>query len=147
MAWRKATEDDLKRSISETEVEAYREAANDSGDDRITELLTRTTRLVRGYLRANRRIRLPSDELLIPDTLIAPAMDYAAFDVVAVVPVDNMEDRRSRRRDAIRVFEQVASDQFYVESAEPADESASGAGCTVVTQSHRRVTPESLEGL
>ena len=147
MAWRKATEDDLKRSISETEVEAYREAANDSGDDRIGELLTRTTRLVRGYLRANRRIKLPQDELLLPDTLIAPAMDYAAFDVVAVVPVDNMEDRRSRRRDAIRVFEQVAGDQFYVESAEPADESASGAGCTVVRQSRRRVTPESLEGL
>lgn len=147
MAWRKATAEDLRRSISETEVEAYGNAANDGGDDRVEALLVRTTRLVRGYLRANRRIRLPKDELLLPDTLIAPAMDYAAFDVVAVVPVDNMEDRRTRRRDAIRVFEQAASDQFYVESYEPEDESASGGGCTLVTHSPRRVTAASLNGL
>ncbi len=147
MAWRKATEEDLMRSISETEVEAYRRAANDGGDDRIGALLVRTARLVRGYLRANRRIRLPKDELLIPDTLIAPAMDYAAFDVVAVVPVNNKEDRRARRRDAIRVFEQAASDQFYVESCEPEDESASGGGCTLARSSRRRVTAESLNGL
>ena len=58
-----------------------------------------------------------------------------------------MDDRRARRKDAIRIFEQVASDTFFVESYEPEDESNSGSGCTLVTSSHRRVTAESLMGL
>lgn len=145
--WREATESDLQKSISATEVAAYRDVATEDDGDPVALLLARTTRLVRGYIRANRRIRLPDAELLIPDTLIAPAMDYAAFDVVARVPVDNMEDRRARRRDAIRVFEQVATDQFFVESYEPEDESAGGGGCTLVSSTPRRVTARSLNGL
>ena len=146
--WRKATESDLQKSISATEIEGYRAAATESGGDPIEDLLVRTTRLVRGYLRANRNIKLPNDPLLIPDTLIAPAMDYAAFDVVARVPVDNMDDRRARRKDAIRVFEQVAADQFYVESyGPPENESNSGCGCTLVSSTPRRVTSRSLNGL
>ena len=146
--WRVATEDDLKKSISDTEVEAYRVAAiGDGGQDPVADLLLRTTRLVRGYMRANRRIRLPQDETLLPDTLIAPAMDYAAFDVVGRVPVDNTEDRRTRRQQAIAVFQAVAADRFYVEQFEPQDDAASGAAATLACKSARRVTARSLEGL
>ena len=145
--WRAATEDDLKKSISDTEVEAYRAAAVEGSTDPVADLILRTVRLVRGYMRANRRIRLSADEALIPDTLIAPAMDYAAFDVVSRVPVDNTEDRRIRRQQAIAVFQAVAADHFYVESFEPEDEAASGSAARLVSHAPRRVTPEAVNGL
>lgn len=147
MSWRYATEDDLKKSVSATEVEAYRAVATGGGDDPVVDLIRRTTRLVRGYMRANRRIKLPEDEYLLPDTLIAPAMDYACYDVVARVPVDNTEDRRERRRQAIEVFRAVAADTFFVESYEPEDEAAGGGACQLVTYTPRRVTAQSLNGL
>ena len=145
--WKVATEDDLRKSISETEIEAYRAAAIDSGIDPVSDLLMRTARLVRGYLRANRRIRLPQDELLIPDTLIAPAMDYAAFDVVSRVPVDNTEDRRVKRQQAIAVFQAVAADRFFVESFEPEDDASGGTAARLVSSCPRKVTPYTVDGL
>lgn len=146
--WRTPTERDLAASISADEIAAYREAAADETQhgDPIAALLARGVSTVRGYLRANTAIVMgPADT--IPESLVAPCMDYLAFDVVKRVPRANTEDRRSARKEATRLFEQARSGDFSVESyAQPEAQSAAPAS-QLAASSRRRVTAQSLDGL
>lgn len=146
--WRTPTEADLSASISASEIEAYREAAadEDAHGDPISALLSRGVALVRGYLRANTAIVMgPADT--IPESLVAPCMDYIAFDVVKRVPRANTDDRRGARKDATRIFEQARSGEFYVEGyAQPESQGAAPAS-QLAASSRRRVTSQSMDGL
>lgn len=95
MAWRAPTSADLMLSISETELEAYSAAATQSGET-AEGLLKRGADMVRGYLRANGSVRLgPAGTL--PESLIAPLMDYLCVDVIKRLPVGVSDDRRTAR--------------------------------------------------
>lgn len=146
--WRAPAEKDLAVSISADEIEAYREAAADeeAHGDPIAALLTRGADFVRGYIRANTAVVMgPAGTL--PESLIAPCMDYLAVDVVKRVPRANTEDRRRARSDAIRLFEQVRSGGYAVESyAQPENQGAAPAS-ELAASSTRRVTSSSMDGL
>lgn len=145
--WRTPAEADLAASISAAEIEAYREAAADEAHgDPIAALLTRGVALVRGYLRANTAIVMGPAET-IPESLVAPCMDYIAFDVVKRLPRGNTDDRRAARKDATRIFEQARSGDFFVESyAQPEAQGAAPAS-QLAASSRRRVTSQSMDGL
>ena len=146
--WRAPTDKDLSASISDTEIEAYREAAHDEDahGDPITALLVRGVNFVRGFMRANTGIAMgPAGTL--PESLIAPCMDYIAFDVVKRVPRSNTEDRRAARREAVALFKLVRSGDFDVESYNAQETQGAGVSVEVAVSSRRRVTAASLEGL
>ena len=146
--WREPTERDLSASISAAEIEAYRSAAadEDAHGDPITALLERGVNFVRGYLRANSAIAMgPAGTL--PESLIAPCMDYVAFDVVKRVPRANTEDRRTSRQDAVRLFERVQQGTYDVESYQRPETQGNAPASQLAVSSRRRVSSESMDGL
>ena len=108
MAWRKPTIDDLSATLSQRELDAFRQSAGFSGADPAEDLVRRTAEMVRSYCRANTSCRLSPVEGEIPEALISPAMDYAAYDVLKRLPVPVNEDRRRARDAAVALFERVA---------------------------------------
>ena len=119
MAWITPTRDDLTATVSAAETTAFGESSDFT--DAVDAILARTVSLVRGFVRAG-RVRLAADAGSIPASLLAPAMDYAASDLLKRFNVPMNEDRRKARADALALFEKVAARQLAVE---PADESAS----------------------
>lgn len=152
MAWRKPTTDDLITTLSSTEVAAYRRLASqdDSGDGHvlISRLLESTAELVRSYCRSHGNIRLSPEPGTIPESLMAPAMDYAAFDLLKRMPLAIAEARTKARDDALRVLRDVADGRHTPESHGAPPDAASGkVSIEIARQSRRRVTAEKLEGL
>ena len=145
--WRAPAEKDLASSISASEIESYRTAAADEEQgDPITNLLTRTVDHVRGYLRGNAKIKMGPKGTL-PESLIAPAMDFAAYDVVKRVPRGNTQDRRDARRDATSLFGRVQAGTFDIESYGAEEPQGSGQSAELASSSVRRVTSKSMDGL
>lgn len=117
MAWRTLTEQDLAATLSQDEIGKYRRSHPD-GADPVSDLLSRTAELVRAYCRANRSVRVPASAGLVPESLVSPAMDYAAFDVLKRLPLKVGEDRRKARDDAVALLEAVAAGRVTPESAD-----------------------------
>lgn len=145
--WRAPTEADLSGSISASEIEAYRTAAaDDEQGDPITNLLLRGVDTVRGYLRANSKLQMGPKGTL-PESLIAPCMDYVAFDVVKRVPRGNTEDRRTARRDAVALFARVQAGTYDVESYGSEEPQGNAVSSELASSSRRRVTSLTMDGL
>lgn len=120
MEWVRPTADDLTATLSAEEVEAFGASADFA--DVAGAVVRRTVALVRGYVLAG-GVTLPADQGLLPPALLAPAMDYAAYDLLKRLPVAVGEARRRAREDAAAVFSQVASGRM---SVEPHGDSAGG---------------------
>jgi len=147
MGWRIADETDLAATLSQGEVEAFRQDGAVDGSDPVSRLLTRTTAFVRGFIARNGNVKLGTSGTL-PESLISPAMDYAASDVLKRIGVSLNDDRRKAREDALKLFHDVATGAYTPES-DGAEESATtgGPAIEVVTEVRPRVTAAKLEGL
>ena len=123
MAWIKPTKDDLTATLSQRETDAFSRSAG-FATDVVDIILVRTADLVRGYVRAS-GAKVPATSGTIPPSLLAPAMDYAAYDLLKRLSYPINEDRRKARTDAIDLFENVAERKIAVEpDDDAADESA-----------------------
>lgn len=145
--WRAVDESDLAATTAQSEVEAFRADGALDGSDPVARLLTRTVAFVRGYIARNGNVAMgPSGTL--PESLISPAMDYAASDVLKRIGVPLNEDRRKAREDALRLFRDVASGAFTPESyGASGSASTGGPAIEVVAETRPRVTAPKLEGL
>ena len=116
MAWRAPTTADLAATLSQAEVEAFDQSVPSGGAvTPSADLVARTASFVRGFVRRNHRVRLgPAGTL--PEGLISPAMDYAAFDVLKRLPVEVGAARVKAREEALLLFEDVASNKVTPES-------------------------------
>lgn len=112
MSWIMPTRDDLTATVSAEEVDAFGDSADFA--DAVSGILSRTTNLVRGYVRAG-GAKVPAEPGTIPPSLLAPAMDYAAFDLLKRFNIPVSEDRRKARADAVALFEKVAERKISVE--------------------------------
>ena len=121
MGWIRPTRDDLLATLSEMETAAF--AGSSEMADAVEAILSRTAALVRGYVRAG-GVRCPADAALIPPSLLAPAMDYAAFDLLKRFDVPVNEARSIARKDAITLFVRVGEGKMAVA---PDDETAADA--------------------
>ena len=128
MAWIKPTKDDLTATVSADEVEAFGQSADFA--DAVEGILSRTSDLVRGYVRAG-GTKVPAEAGTIPPSLLAPAMDYAAYDLLKRFKVATTEERRKARADALAHFEKVAERKISVEPADEAETAASAASSPV----------------
>ena len=129
MAWRTLKKADLAATLSQKEIDAYQQSAAPSGGraDPVADLLGRTAEMVRGYCRANRSLRVSPVPGTIPESLVSPAMDYAAFDVLKRMPTPISEPRQKARDAAVALFERVADGDFTPEDAEDAGETPASA--------------------
>jgi hypothetical protein len=115
MAWRAPTTADLIATLSKAEVDAFDQSVPASASAPSEDLVARTASFVRGFIRRNHHVRLgPAGTL--PEGLISPAMDYAAFDVLKRLPVEVGAARVKAREEALLLFEDVASDKVTPES-------------------------------
>jgi hypothetical protein len=146
MSWRAPTESDLSGSISAAEIAAYRAAAVDSSQgDPVTAQLASVLDLVRGYCRAGSVAMGPAGT--IPETLIRPAMDYLAVDVVKRLPRGVSEDRRRARESALAIFRDVAGGKMRVEDYGASATASSGASAEVASSRPITTSPNQLGGL
>ena len=120
MAWRAPTTADLIATLSKAEVDAFDQSVPTPGQGQSamspsSDLVARTAAFVRGFIRRNHRVRLgPAGT--IPEGLISPAMDYAAFDVLKRLPVEVGAARVKARDEALLLFEDIAANKVTHES-------------------------------
>jgi len=124
--WREVDETDLAATISQREIDAFREDGPLDGSDPVARLLASTADTVRGYIGCNGAVRMgPAGT--IPRGLIIPAMDYAAAKVLNRIRVPLDDDRRTALERAENLFEKIAAGDItpesYTEDGETDDDS------------------------
>lgn len=114
--WRTVDETDLAATLSQGEIDAFRQDGPTDGSDRVARLLERTVAAVRGWISCNGAVRMCPAPGTIPQSLVSPAMDYAAFDVLKSIDVPVNDDRRRARERAEQLFEKIATGEMSCES-------------------------------
>jgi len=146
--WREVDESDLAATISQREIDAFRKDGPLDGSDPVARLLKRTTAMVRGYIATNGKVARMGPSGTLPESLVSPAMDYAAADILKRKGVPLNEDRRKARERAEDLFERVARGEYTPESDGADDASATdGPAIEVVCTVRDRVSAAKLEGL
>ena len=146
--WSTVDENDLAATLSQGEIDAFRQDASLDGSDPVARLLSRTVAMVRGYIATNGKVRRMGPSGTLPESLISPAMDYAAADVLKRMNIPLNEDRRKARERAEELFKEVAAGRFTPESDGADDaESTDGPAIEVVATVRDRVSAAKLEGL
>jgi len=127
MTWRPPTLDDLRASLSDKELTLYSNAATqDVTLDPVDVILRRVAVFVRGYIQsAPRAVRLPADPAALPETIIAPAMDYAAIDVLKKLPLSITDPRMKAREEAVALFKSIARGDYTIKAEDDAPDSTS----------------------
>ena len=135
MAWRIPTESDLTATLSAREIEAFKRSSDFGGDDPVTTLITRTAEYIRGFLRTG-GINMDPTPATIPEGLISPAMDYAAYDVLKRMPLEIGRDRADARRAAKDLFDAIASRKYQPEGFGDDEDAGGGVAPRFVVPLH-----------
>ena len=113
--WRTVDEPDLAATLSQGEIDAFRQDGPTDGSDPVARLLQSTVDAVRGYISCNGAVRMgPSGT--IPRGLVIPAMDYAMGKVLNRIGVPLTEDRRKALEAATALFEKISQGAITPES-------------------------------
>ena len=113
--WRTVDEPDLAATLSQGEIDAFRQDGPTDGSDPVARLLQSTIDAVRGYISCNGAVRMgPSGT--IPRGLVIPAMDYAMGKVLNRIGVPLTEDRRKALEAATALFEKISQGAITPES-------------------------------
>lgn len=151
MSWRLPTETDILRKISGDELDAIRDAALAAGQaDPVAESLATAVNVVRGYIRANPRNSMGAAGML-PEALIEPAIDWMAvplFSRVAGMQIDPESARVTARRQAIKLFEDVAAGKFAVEAPDDViEDGMHHVGTPAITKPQTNFSRPNQEGI
>lgn len=111
--WKQPTIEDLKASLSDIETQVFGQEAFD--EQPLIDQLANSVSHVRGFVRSGRKCRMPDDQTLLPDFLIAPAIDYAAFNLLKRLRLVVNESRTKAYDRACSLFEKVGSGQIVPE--------------------------------
>ena len=111
--WKQPTIEDLKASLSDIETQVFGQEHFD--EQPLLDQLANSVAHVRGFVRSGRKCRMPDDQTLLPDFLIAPAIDYAAFNLLKRLRLVVNESRTKAYERACSLFEKVGSGQIVPE--------------------------------
>ena len=114
--WRAVTEADLAATISQGEIDAYRRDGSLDGSDPVALLLERTVATIRGLIGCNGAVRMGPLPGSLPVSLISPAMDYAAYDLLKRIDVVPNAARTDSRKRAEALFEKISTGALGCES-------------------------------
>lgn len=107
--WREATTDDLHAALSEDEASIFAASKDYFGDTHVEKEISNAVATVRGYIRSGRKCRMSGDETLLPDFLIVPTMDFAAFNLLKRQNIRVNESRTLAYNRANQLFDKLAS--------------------------------------
>lgn len=144
MSWRAITESDLETVLSAPEIAGIRDAALRAADpdatppttaqvDPIAPTITMVQDLVRGYIAASGRYILGA--VGIPEKLIGPACDIAAYRIYSRVGTDPGPQRLKQHDDAIALLQSVAEGKYGLE--EPTTESTEDTAGPLPSMHHK----------
>ena len=140
--WRTIGESDLAATLSQGEIDAFRQDGPLDGTDPVARLLRSTTDAVRGYIACNGSVRMgPAGT--VPAGLVIPAMDYAMAKVLNRISVPLTEDRRNALKRAEEIFDKIANGEIAVESYAP-DGEVDDSTLPVSSPAAAPATPERL---
>ena len=146
--WRKVLEADLTASLALNEIDAFRTSA-DFEHDPVESQIRQVCGYVRGCIRpGGAKVRMAREEDWLPESLISPAMDYAAFKLLKRRNVKVNADRETAYNDAMTYFRDVAAGKVNPESYGSATtDTTGGPAVEIVTSSRPRTDASRLEGL
>ena len=114
--WRKVLEADLVSSLSLKEVDAFRKSAEFEHDP-VDHLIRGTCAYVRGCIRTGgAKVRMAREEDWLPESLIAPAMDYLRFNILTRMDKTVNESRTESYKGALSLFDKLRKGEFVPES-------------------------------
>lgn len=113
-SWRTVTESDLAATLSQKEIDVYRQSSAPDGSDPVRRLIGSTVDYVRGCVAAGGPVRMGPPGT-IPRGLVIPAMDYAMGKVLVRLNISLNEDRREALRRAVELFAQIAEGKVKAE--------------------------------
>lgn len=122
MAWRKPVLDDLVAIMSAKEVEVYQRSASFGGADPAESIISGAAGVLRGHLRrgGGRMSPAPGE---IPEELMLPCMEYAAYILLKRINASVGKDRADAHAAARELFERIAERKY---TPEPYEGAASG---------------------
>lgn len=132
-AWRKVTETDLTSALSAAEVGAFKQSAGRGQP--VAQQIEATVAYVRGCIRSGGRCRPDPDESTLPESLVAPAMDWLRYRYISRIDLKINEARTKLYEDARRLFEEIARGEYVPESAVEDDYGDSGRALSPVAAS------------
>lgn len=132
-AWRKVTETDLTSALSAAEVGAFKQSAGRGQP--VSQQIAETVAFVRGCIRSGGRCKADPDETTLPESLVAPAMDWLRFRFLTRMNIAVNEPRTKLYEDARRLFEEIARGEYVPESAVEDDYGDSGRALSPVAAS------------
>lgn len=121
-AWRKVTEADLTSALSAAEVGAFKQSAGRGQP--VAQQIEATVAYVRGCIRSGGRCRPDPDESTLPESLVAPAMDWLRFRFLTRMNIQVNEARTKLYEDARKLFDAIARGEYVPESAVEDEEDA-----------------------
>lgn len=133
--WRIPTEADLIATISVSEIELFRQSIPIGDADPVLSLIIRTAEFVRGFLRTG-GVTMDPTTASIPEGLISPAMDYAAYDVLKRLPLEIGKDRSDARRSALDLFKSISTRDYQPEAFGESDDSGGGVSPAFSVPTH-----------
>ena len=114
--WRKVQEADLTASLSVSEIDAFRTSAEFEHDP-VEGLIRQTCAHVRGCIRTGgSKVRMAREEDWLPESLIAPAMDYLRFNILTRMDLVVNESRTEAYKNALSIFDKLRKGEFVPES-------------------------------
>lgn len=131
--WRKVTETDLTSALSAAEVGAFRQSAGRGQP--VAQQIEATVAFVRGCIRSGGRCRPDPDETTLPESLVAPAMDWLRYRYLSRIDYKINEARTKLYEDARKLFDAIAQGDYVPESAEEDDDGDSGHALSPVAAS------------
>ena len=122
-AWITLTEDNL--SLNSGEETAYRTALLRSGEsDRLTQILSDVTYMIRSAIRSARSNRLDEDPETIPRSALFHAASLARYRLMSAFPGGVSEMRRKEYEEANQWLRDVAAGRYLIEAPGEANEDA-----------------------
>lgn len=120
MAWRKPTRDDLVATLSQVEVDAFEQSKEFQTQANVVErIIEDSAELLRGYLRRLENqggLRIHPEDGYIPNGLMNPTMDIAAFKILKRFNLEVTNARQQAYDEAMKTLRDVAAQRHMAES-------------------------------
>jgi hypothetical protein len=147
--WRAPDINDLRESLSQTEIDKYNNASASVDNANMTDPTVRMIRAavsyVRGYIQSSPKgIALDTDGTTLPESLIPSAMDYCAVKMLKRIPGEISKPRTDASDAAVELFKSIARGEYTPESY-GATASSNQCAVQLAKSSRRRVTSDKLE--
>lgn len=147
--WKAPDIDDFYATLEESEADLFART-DGSAIDTIQRQIALAVSHARGFIRSGRKCRMAADESLLPEMLVAPAMDFAAFNLLKRLRRDVNDSRTKAYERACSLFEKIGAGAIVPEDygEDPADvQPAASIAHPSITPKHRLLGRHQEDGL